>query len=57
VRVQVPAVTFVTVKPVTVHTPRVELETSTGNPAELVAVMANVLDDPNWVPGESKVIV
>ncbi len=42
VRVQVPADTLVTVKPDTVHTLSVELETITGKAAELVAVTLKV---------------
>jgi len=57
VRVQVPAVTLVTVKPETVHMLRVELETITGKPAELVAVMVSVPTELACVPGEVKVMV
>ena len=57
VRMQVPTVTFVTVKPETVHTLSVDPETTTGKPAELVAVTVNVPIALIWVPGESKVIV
>jgi hypothetical protein len=46
VRRQEPADTLVTVKPDTVHTLRVELETTTGRPAELVAVTVNVPVEP-----------
>jgi hypothetical protein len=42
VRVQVPVDTLVTVKPETVHTLLVEPETTTGKPAELVAVTVKV---------------
>ena len=52
-----PAVILVTVRPETVHIPRVELETTTGKPAELVAVMVKVPTELSCVPGEVKVIV
>jgi hypothetical protein len=45
-RVQVPGFSFVTVKPATVHTLQVELETTTGSPTELAAVTVNVPDEP-----------
>jgi hypothetical protein len=57
VRVQVPVVTLVTVKPETVHTLVVELETTTGRVEELVAVTVNVPTELTCVPGEVKVIV
>jgi hypothetical protein len=57
VRVQVPGATFVTVKPDTVHTLSVVLETTTGRPAELVAATVNVPNALIWVPGDAKVTV
>ena len=57
VRVQVPVVTLVTVKLETVHTLVVELETTTGKPAELVGLTVKVAGELIRVPGEVKVIV